>query len=101
MANVPPEATPYPNRAAHFLMNMHTRWRDPSDDTRCIAWARDLFRATEPFASGSVYVNFMPDDDSLRIEKAYGNNFRRLAELKRKFDPDNLFHLNQNIRPAG
>jgi hypothetical protein len=58
-----------------------------------------LFQATAPFASGSVYVNFMPDDENDRIEKAYGVNYRRLAEIKGRYDPDNLFRMNQNIRP--
>ena len=51
-----------------------------------------------PFATGSVYVNFMPDDEKGRVEKAYGRNYRRLAEIKRRYDPDNLFRMNQNIR---
>jgi FAD/FMN-containing dehydrogenase len=48
---------------------------------------------------GSVYVNFMPEDESDRVETAYGANYRRLAEIKRHYDPDNLFRMNQNIRP--
>jgi FAD/FMN-containing dehydrogenase len=100
MARVAPDATAWSNRGAHFVMNAHTRWREKSDDAACIAWARQLFDATTPFASGSVYVNFMPDDESGRVEKAYGANYRRLAEIKRRYDPDNLFRLNQNIRPA-
>src|SRR4029077_17523359 len=51
------------------------------------------------FASGSVYVNFMPDDENDRIEKAYGVNYRRLAEIKGRYDTDNLLRMNQNIRP--
>ena len=87
------------NREAHFVMNAHTRWRDKADDADCIGWARQLFDATAPFATGSVYVNFMPDDEKGRVEKAYGKNYRRLAEIKRRYDPDNLFRMNQNIRP--
>ena len=48
---------------------------------------------------GSVYVNFMPEDESDRVETAYGSNYRRLAEIKRRYDPDNLFRMNQNIPP--
>jgi len=100
MARVAANATAWPNRDAHFIMNVHTRWRDKAQDPACVAWARQLFEATAPFASGGVYVNFMPDDESDRVEKAYGMNYRRLAEIKGRYDPDNLFRMNQNIRPS-
>ena len=100
MARVPAEATAYPNRDAHFFMNVHTRWRDASQDGSCIAWARDLFQATAPFATGSGYVNFIPEDEPDRVEKVYGKNYKRLLEVKRRWDPQNRFHLNHNVRPA-
>ena len=100
MARVPANATAWPNRDAHFIMNAHTRWRDKNQDSACIAWARQLFEATTPYASGSVYINFMPDDEKDRVEKAYGPNYRRLTEIKRRYDPHNLFRVNQNIRPG-
>jgi FAD/FMN-containing dehydrogenase len=100
MARVPAHATAWANRDAHFIMNAHARWRDEAQDSACMAWARQLSQATAPFASGSVYVNFMPEDESDRVEKAYGANLRRLVEIKRRYDPDNLFRMNQNIRPA-
>jgi FAD/FMN-containing dehydrogenase len=100
MARVAANATAWPNRDAHFIMNVHTRWRDKVQDRACVAWARQLFEATAPFASGSVYVNFMPDDETDRVENAYGMNYRRLAEIKGRYDPDNLFRMNQNIRPT-
>jgi len=100
MARIAPNATAWSNRDAHFIMNVHTRWRDRAQDTACVAWARRLFDAAAPFASGSVYVNFMPDDENDRVEKAYGTNYRRLAEIKRRYDPDNLFRMNQNIQPT-
>ena len=101
MARVAADATAWPNRDAHFVMNVHTRWREKAQDAACIAWARQLFDKAARFASGSVYVNFMPDDEGDRVEKAYGANYRRLAEIKRRYDPGNLFRMNQNIRPAG
>jgi len=100
MARVPANATAWPNRNAHFIMNAHTRWREQAQDKACIAWARQLFDATAPYASGSVYINFMPDDENDRVEKAYGPNYRRLAEIKHRYDPNNLFRVNQNIRPG-
>ena len=69
-------------------------------DSACIGWARGLFDALTPYATGGVYVNFMPEDENDRVEKAYGTNYRRLAEIKRRYDPANLFRMNQNIRPA-
>ena len=87
MARVSPDATAWPNRAAHFVMNAHARWRDKADDGACIAWARELSETAAPFAMGSVYVNFMPEDESDRVESAYGANYRRLAEIKRRYDP--------------
>lgn len=100
-ASVPsPRAMAYPHRDALYVMNVHTRWDDPADDARCIAWARDFFRDAAPYASGGVYVNFMPQDESERSLDAYGANYQRLAGIKQKYDPDNLFRANQNIRPA-
>ena len=81
-------------------MNVHGRWDDPADDKRCIAWARDFFAASAPFASGGVYVNFLTSDETDRVRAAYGPNYDRLAQVKRKYDPDNLFRMNQNIAPA-
>ena len=83
-----------------FVMNFHGRWEDPADDERCIRWARDFFNASAPFASGGVYVNFLTADEGVRVRTAYGSNYDRLAQVKRKYDPDNLFRMNQNIKPA-
>ncbi|MBZ6076666.1 FAD-binding oxidoreductase [Microvirga puerhi] len=99
MSRISNDATAYPQRAAHFVMNVHTRWRENKDDNLCIDWARRLFKAAEPFALGSAYVNFMPEDETDRVEKIYGANYKRLAELKRKYDPQNMFRMNQNIKP--
>jgi FAD/FMN-containing dehydrogenase len=84
-----------------FVMNFHGRWEDPADDERCIRWARDFFNASAPFASGGVYVNFLTADEGVRVRTAYGPNYDRLAQVKHKYDPDNLFRMNQNIMPAG
>jgi FAD/FMN-containing dehydrogenase len=100
MSRVASDATAYPARDAHFLMNVHTRWQDPTEDAGFVQWARDLFEATAPHSTGSVYVNFMPDDEAGRVEQAYGANYQRLAEVKARYDPDNVFRLNQNISPA-
>ena len=94
-------ATAYPHREVNFVMNVHTRWSSPAEDKACIAWARELYDAAAPFATGGVYVNFMPDDESQRVRSgAYGGNYDRLAKLKAKYDPKNLFRVNQNVAPS-
>ncbi|MBM6594276.1 FAD-binding oxidoreductase [Microvirga pudoricolor] len=99
MSRVPENATAYTHRNAHFTMNVHTRWQESRHDNACIGWARRLFRALEPYATGGAYVNFMPEDETDRIEKVYGSNFRRLSQIKGRYDPHNLFRMNQNIPP--
>jgi FAD/FMN-containing dehydrogenase len=100
MKRVPVSATAFPQRNSHFVMNVHARWRDPAMDGACIGWARGLFEAARPLSAGTAYVNFMPEDEAERVEAAYGENYRRLAAVKRQYDPSNLFRMNQNIRPA-
>ncbi|MBY5386401.1 FAD-binding oxidoreductase [Rhizobium leguminosarum] len=96
---VPTEATAFPQRSSHFVMNVHARWREAGMDGSCIGWARDLFEATKPHSVGTAYINFMPEDEGDRVETAYGANYARLAEIKRRYDPNNLFRMNQNVKP--
>jgi FAD/FMN-containing dehydrogenase len=96
---VAPEETAFPQRNSHFVMNVHGRWRDAAMDQACIDWARHLFEAAKPHAAGTAYVNFMPEDEMDRVEAAYGANYGRLVEIKRQYDPLNLFRMNQNVRP--
>jgi len=96
---VPVSATAYPHRDANFVMNVHARWEDRRDDDACTAWARGVFDALAPFATGGVYVNFMSEDEE-RAGAAYGTNHERLARLKKRYDPTNLFCVNQNVAPA-
>ena len=91
------DASAFPRRDVEFIVNVHTRWRDPAQDATCIAWARSMFNALTPHATGTVYVNFMPDDEADRVRGAYGPNYDRLVAIKRRYDPENLFRLNQNI----
>jgi FAD/FMN-containing dehydrogenase len=96
---VPADAMAYGHRDARFVMNVHGRWEDRADDARCIAWARQFFDAAAPHASPGAYVNFMTEEESSRVAAAYGPNYQRLVELKRQYDPTNVFHVNQNIQP--
>ena len=97
---VPADAMAYRHRDAKFVLNVHGRWDERADDERCIAWARAFFQASAPYASNGAYVNFMTEEESDRVAAAYGPNYDRLAQIKKQYDPDNLFHLNQNIRPS-
>ena len=94
------DATAFPQRSSHYVMNVHARWGEPGQDQQCISWARALFDVAKPHAIGTAYVNFMPGDETDRVEAAYGANYRRLAEIKRRYDPDNFFRMNQNVKPA-
>jgi hypothetical protein len=95
-----PSATAYAHRDAEYVMNVHGRWDTPAEDERCIKWSRDYFQASAPFASAGAYVNFLTADEMDRVRSAYGPNYDRLAQVKRKYDPDNLFRMNLNIEPA-
>ena len=95
------DATAYPHRSVEFIMNVHVRWSDAKDDARCIEWGRGVYERMTPYATGGVYVNFMPADEAARVRVgAYGPNYERLARLKAKYDPKNLFRLNQNVAPT-
>jgi FAD/FMN-containing dehydrogenase len=96
---VPTDAMAYSHRDARFVMNVHGRWDTATQDATGIAWARAFFDATTPHASGGTYVNFMTEDESGRAAAAYGANYARLADIKKQRDPENVFHLNQNIKP--
>jgi FAD/FMN-containing dehydrogenase len=101
-ANEPaPDATAYPHRDILFAMNVHGRWIDAADDDACMGWAREFFAAAAQHAAGSVYVNFLTQEESPRIREAYGANYDRLVEVKRQYDPGNLFCFNHNISPGG
>lgn len=102
MAEVGATDTAYHHRSTPFLMNVHTRWQDASDDDRAVGWARSLFEAAAPHASGSVYVNFVSNEGRQRVQDAYpAETWDRLVSLKAKYDPRNLFRMNQNIPPQG
>jgi hypothetical protein len=97
---VAPEAMAYSSRDANYVLNVHARWESASEDERCIGWAREFFARSQPFASGGAYINFLTRDETDRIAFAYGATYERLVELKKKYDPTNVFRMNQNIKPA-
>jgi FAD/FMN-containing dehydrogenase len=96
---VEPDATAFAYRDATFATVIAGMWPDPADNEANIAWVRDYYDATAPLSEDGGYINFMSGDDQDRIKSNYRGNYDRLVEVKRKYDPDNAFHLNQNIRP--
>jgi hypothetical protein len=95
---ISPDATAYRYRDAKFILNVHGRWETAAEDHTGIPWAREFFKASAPFASAGAYVNFMTEEEGDRVSAVYGPNYARLQEVKKKYDPQNVFHLNQNIR---
>ncbi|ODR79837.1 FAD-linked oxidase [Haladaptatus sp. W1] len=96
---VPSDATAYPHRDADFLVNITTRWHDSTQDDECIAWTREYFDVLAPHATGGTYVNFTTEPEGEQ-SMAYRENYERLVALKNEWDPDNLFKMNQNIKPT-
>ena len=96
---VPDGATAFSHRDADYLFHPIALWDDPDDDDRVIAAARGFAEAMTPFRTGAAYLNFTPEED--RVRDAYGaEKYERLAALKDKYDPANLFRGNQNIKPS-
>jgi FAD/FMN-containing dehydrogenase len=96
---VAPGDTAFAYRDANFATVIAGMWPDPADNETNTAWVRDFYDATAPLSEEGGYINFMADDDQERIRANYKGNYDRLVEVKRKYDPDNLFRLNQNIKP--
>ena len=99
ISRVPAAATAYANRDAAYDSFPVSIWSDPAADEANIAWAREMYTVLQPFGMGGVYVNNLGDEGPDRVKAAYGENYDRLVKLKRKYDPDNLFRLNQNVNP--
>jgi FAD/FMN-containing dehydrogenase len=93
------DAMAYGARDTQYVLNVHARWDDATDDDTCVSWSRNFFKATKAYASAGAYVNFMTEEEGGRVESAYGTNYERLVEVKRKYDPGNVLHMNQNIKP--
>jgi FAD/FMN-containing dehydrogenase len=99
VSRLPADATAHSHRDAKFIFFTITEWTDPTEDGEHIAWTRRFAAAMQPFLRGA-YVNFLGADEDDRVRSAYdGETYNRLAALKAKYDPDNLFRLNANIKP--
>ena len=97
---VAPDSTAFAYRDATFATVIAGMWPDAADNDANTAWVKDYYAATAPHSEEGGYVNFMAEDDQSRIRANYRGNYDRLAETKRRYDPDNLFRHNQNIQPG-
>jgi FAD/FMN-containing dehydrogenase len=101
--------------AANRVKNTDTAWHyrsssyaqvivgvdpDPANNEKIISWTKGYYDALHPYSAGGAYVNFMMDEGEDRIKATYKDNYERLATIKKKYDPNNLFRVNQNIKPA-
>ncbi|KQP74053.1 oxidoreductase [Microbacterium sp. Leaf288] len=97
--DVASDATAFGHRDANFALVIAGMWPDPTQNTANTAWVKDYYAAIEPFSQPGGYINFASQDDQPKASSNYGANYDRLRAVKRAFDPDNMFHLNQNIVP--
>lgn len=96
-----PDETAFPHRTAGFSVLILSQWQDAVDSAKNMAWAKQTYARLLPHTISGAYSNYLGDDESLaRIKEAFGENFERLQRLKDKYDPENVFHLNQNIPPS-
>ena len=98
---VGPEDSAFAYRDANIAVGLGATWRRPEDDEANIAWSRAYHDALRPTAMGGGYVNFASDDDATQVRANYRHNYARLARLKHRYDPANLFRHNHNIPPRG
>jgi FAD/FMN-containing dehydrogenase len=102
MSRVGPEETAFGDRSAPFMLGIEANWEDPAADAANVAWAREVFEAARPFATGAQYMNFpgFYEGGESDVRDTFGGNYARLVELKKKYDPENMFRLNQNVKPG-
>ena len=95
-----PASTAFAHRRYPFNFLVLSSWSEPSEAARNIAWTRECWDAMRPFMAPGAYVNYLEEEADPHARAAYGSNYDRLVQVKRKYDPDNLFRINHNIRPA-
>ena len=103
MARVAPQETAFGRRDAPFLVSFDLFWKDPAQDEEALSWSRELWNRMHRFSFGGLYLNWggFGEEKQDLVRAAYGENYTRLVKLKKRYDPDNFFRLNQNINPDG
>src|SRR4051812_27648258 len=100
VTRIAPTATAFPQRSKGYNLLFLAEWLDKAQTEACTAWARDSYAAMQPFIGATRYVNYLDNDEQGdAVAAAYGPNYRRLQAIKAQYDPDNIFRMNQNIRP--
>jgi FAD/FMN-containing dehydrogenase len=99
-SRVDPAATAFPHRDEHYDLLILSQWANPADSEENVRWTRELFEAMQPFVGKGVYVSNLGEEEGDRVKEAYGEHYERLVALKDRYDPTNLFRLNQNVKPT-
>lgn len=101
ITHVDENAMAFGQRQSRFNIHYLSMWTDPAETDKNIAYTKDISGAMKPWSTGRAYLNFLGDEGQARVEAAFGpEKYKRLRDLKKKWDPQNLFRLNQNIPPA-
>jgi FAD/FMN-containing dehydrogenase len=89
-------------REEHYALHILTAWNagETSEADTHIGWTRAFWAATEPFAAAGTYANYLEDEGEARVRASYGANYERLVRVKNRYDPENFFQVNQNIKPT-
>lgn len=101
MSRIDDKATAFRGRKSNYLFSVDCVWDDPGADEEVISYARNFLKDMEPFSPGGLYVNFsgFGEEGEQLVKSAYGDNYEKLVKIKRKYDPENIFQMNQNIKP--
>jgi FAD/FMN-containing dehydrogenase len=102
IARVGAEETAFGDRSSEWMLSIDSTWHDPTDDAINVAYTREFYDASLPYSNGKTYFNFpgLLEEGDAAVRSSYGANHARLAQIKAAYDPENVFRLNQNIRPA-
>jgi hypothetical protein len=101
IARVDPTETAFVDRDSPYMISIDSTWTDPAEDEANVEWTRELWTAMEPFAAEGVHLNFaMLEEGEGTVRATFGENYERLAEVKNRYDPGNLFRVNQNVEPT-
>ena len=101
VCRVPENATAFSLRKPGAVqLGFWTEWKSPTDASRCMPWVNETFRLLQPYTGGRIYANYMASSGPQAAQSVFGPNYERLVQIKKRYDPANLFHLNQNIDPG-
>jgi Berberine and berberine like len=102
IARVAAEETAFGDRSSEWMLSIDSTWQDAADDAANVAYTREFYDASLPYSDGKTYFNFpgLLEEGEAAVRSSYGDGHARLAQIKADYDPDNVFRLNQNIRPA-